>query len=176
MDINYPHDFHFRSFITESIKSVAPQAADPGQLDEAGDDRWQATLYMGAIRVAEVTSEHRYGPVQISFITGHGANVFNDAIEAIRRAADIPSDQDIAGQWMLYLAEIAYHTRRLMLKAANNTVFKLQGDPPEVYHMIRGEAYTPGVEGKLRIIYGQQLKYVLRPGSIPRIVQQNYRT
>lgn len=174
MSITYPTKYQFRAFRYENkYQPDAPAVADSEHLDE-GDDRWNATLYREGTRIGEVVSENRYGPAQITFLNPSDQALFDVELQACIPADSTLSKQDHLNQWMLWLAEQAYHVRRLQLKTKDNTLFKLCGDPPEVYHMIRGQSYTLDIEGKLRIMYGQQLQYVVHPDNIPLIVHENY--
>lgn len=171
--INYPENYTLRGFVYENkahsdeaeTLSINPDDITLGDDDDkpSRDTQWRATLCLDKKRIADITSDHLLGPVNLVFKNEDLELSFRQQVKALKVQAHDFTEQDaFINQWMLHLAEQTYHARRLELKSKHNTLFKLEGEDTDQYHMIRDTPYTPEVEGKLRLMYGKRLAFVVR--------------
>lgn len=158
--INYPENYTIRGFIYENIpypkRKTAVKSSTPAYT------RWRASLCLDGKKIAQITASHP-GPINLLFITEEHEQEFSQVVRYMKlQTRDFTQEKDFIEAWILYLAEQAYHARRLELKSKHNTIFKLEGDAVDDYQMLPQQPYTPEIEGKLRLMYGKRLVFIVR--------------
>lgn len=156
--------YHLKNFVSKKVGQPVPAYDLDDDEDTDGDDQWSASLLKGKLRIGLIKSPTRQGPVTIEFHNDHAKATYQqdlkDRQDALKPRQVIGMDP--TSRWMIELASVAYMKRRLDLKAKNNTIFRLQGDPEHAFHMVRGLPYSLEMEGRLRVSYGQRLTYIHR--------------
>lgn len=139
------------------------------QRTAADDDCWRGTVMRDDRRVAQVTSAHRHGPVDVDFVTARDrAQTTADAVQWDQAQPMSEDDPELALEaFVLALAEKAYHARQLQVQARVHTLFRLAGDPPDRFRTLRHAPYTTANEGRLRLMFGQRLVEVVGHGTSP---------
>jgi len=69
-------------------------------------------------------------------------------------------------EFLLELADEAYHRRRLQVISLRHTVYRLKSDPPDLYRYLPGVRVDDAVVGRLRAAYPGGLEEVLRAGPL----------
>lgn len=133
----------------------------------AGQDRFTATLALNRFVVAKVsgvTGEHAC--VDVDAINAHYWKEFESfAAHSISPDRFEDADASPAAMMLMDMADQAYHARRLQVTSLRHAAFRLHGDAPGVFRYLRGRAYSPEVEGELRLTFGRRLEAVFRRGE-----------